>query len=132
MILPAISIRQPWAWAILHAGKDVENRTWPLPKKYLNTPVLIHAGKTVDEDAVDFLACIGMIQCGRPMPDTYPKGGIVGALIFSGTVSTNSKWAEDDLNHWSIERAWPAQFHPCPGRIGFFEVDYPFPLHGDI
>lgn len=24
----AISIQQPWAWAILHAGKDVENRTW--------------------------------------------------------------------------------------------------------
>jgi hypothetical protein len=24
----AISIQQPWAWAILHAGKDIENRTW--------------------------------------------------------------------------------------------------------
>jgi hypothetical protein len=26
--MKAISIQQPWAWAILHAGKDVENRTW--------------------------------------------------------------------------------------------------------
>src|SRR5438876_81719 len=24
----AISIQQPWAWAIVHAGKDIENRTW--------------------------------------------------------------------------------------------------------
>lgn len=24
----ALSIRQPWAWAILHAGKDIENRDW--------------------------------------------------------------------------------------------------------
>jgi hypothetical protein len=24
--LQAVSIRQPWAWAILHAGKDIENR----------------------------------------------------------------------------------------------------------
>ena len=25
-MMKAISIRQPWAWAILHAGKRVENR----------------------------------------------------------------------------------------------------------
>lgn len=24
--MKALSLRQPWAWAILHAGKDVENR----------------------------------------------------------------------------------------------------------
>ncbi len=23
----ALSIRQPWAWAVIHAGKDVENRS---------------------------------------------------------------------------------------------------------
>lgn len=26
--MKAISIQQPWAWAILHAGKDIENRAW--------------------------------------------------------------------------------------------------------
>ncbi len=26
----AISIRQTWAWAVIRAGKDVENRTWNL------------------------------------------------------------------------------------------------------
>ena len=26
--MKALSIRQPWAWAILHAGKDIENRDW--------------------------------------------------------------------------------------------------------
>src|SRR5687767_9679559 len=26
--MKAISIQQPWAWAILHAGKDIENRSW--------------------------------------------------------------------------------------------------------
>lgn len=24
----ALSVRQPWPWAILHAGKDIENRSW--------------------------------------------------------------------------------------------------------
>lgn len=26
--MKALSIRQPWAWLILHAGKDIENRVW--------------------------------------------------------------------------------------------------------
>ena len=26
MTMLAVSIRQPWAWAVIHAGKDVENR----------------------------------------------------------------------------------------------------------
>lgn len=26
--MKALSIRQPWAWLILHGGKDVENRDW--------------------------------------------------------------------------------------------------------
>lgn len=24
----ALSIRQPWAWLIINAGKDIENRDW--------------------------------------------------------------------------------------------------------
>lgn len=124
MMLPAISIRQPWAWCIINAGKDVENRTWPLPKKYLNTPVLIHAGKTADEDAVDFLDCIGMIQSGCPTPDTYPKGGIVGALVFNCCKPSGSEWAEPGLYHWGIRNAVPLPFFACKGRLGFFTVDY--------
>jgi len=46
----ALSIRQPWAWAILHAGKRVENRDWKHPPTYRG-PLLIHAAKgcTMDE-----------------------------------------------------------------------------------
>ena len=38
----ALSIRQPWAWAILHAGKDIENRSWSTS---FRGPVCIHAAK---------------------------------------------------------------------------------------
>jgi hypothetical protein len=24
-----LTVRQPWAWAIIHGGKDAENRNWP-------------------------------------------------------------------------------------------------------
>ena len=26
--MKVLSVRQPWAWAIIHGGKDVENRNW--------------------------------------------------------------------------------------------------------
>lgn len=39
----AITIKQPWVWAIFNAGKDIENRTWELQEKHLNTRVYIHS-----------------------------------------------------------------------------------------
>jgi ASCH domain len=37
----ALSVRQPWAWAIVSGYKDVENRSWPTNYRgtYLSTPV---------------------------------------------------------------------------------------------
>jgi hypothetical protein len=45
----AITVRQPWAWAIVHGGKDVENRTRNIAGSYRG-PVAIHAGLRLDED----------------------------------------------------------------------------------
>ena len=38
-----LTVRQPWAWAIIHGGKDVENRTRNIAGGYRG-PVAIHAG----------------------------------------------------------------------------------------
>ena len=43
-VLPALSVKQPWAYLICAGLKDIENRTWKLPEKYKGTRVLIHAG----------------------------------------------------------------------------------------
>lgn len=43
--MKAISIKQPWASLIAHGIKDIENRTWPCPKKYIGQRVLIHASQ---------------------------------------------------------------------------------------
>jgi hypothetical protein len=45
----ALTVQQPWAWAIVHGGKDVENRSRNLAGSYRG-PVAIHAGKREDED----------------------------------------------------------------------------------
>lgn len=39
----ALTICQPWAWAIVHGPKRIENRTWPTRHR---GPIAIHAGKS--------------------------------------------------------------------------------------
>ena len=41
--MKAITIKQPWASLIVHGIKNIENRTWSCPKKYLGQRVLIHS-----------------------------------------------------------------------------------------
>lgn len=55
MTLRALTIWQPWAWAITIPapwGKDVENRAWPPPESAIGEPLAIHAGQKVDRDAI--------------------------------------------------------------------------------
>jgi hypothetical protein len=48
----ALSVRQPWAWAIVSGYKDVENRSWPT--NYRGT-LFIHAGQRLDRAGLDVL-----------------------------------------------------------------------------
>ena len=46
--MKAITIKQPWAWAIIFAGRDIENRSW---YTHHRGPLLIHAGAAYQADA---------------------------------------------------------------------------------
>jgi hypothetical protein len=125
MIFPTISIMQPWAWAILHAGKDVENRTWAPPRRFTGVFSLIHAGKKIDREAV-----IHLLHLGYKVPERLETGGIVGVTKFLWNHDTEpSPWAEPGLQHWYMSRlsTMTMPFFPCKGRLGFFYVDYPLP-----
>jgi hypothetical protein len=125
MILPAISIKQPWAYAILHFGKDVENRTWDLPRKFLGKTVLVHAGKRFDDDGYSHLVLQGY---SLPPFSVFNTGGIVGMLTFSShrTPAPRSPWAEPGLHWWPIASAMWLKYFACKGSLGFFNVDYPY------
>jgi hypothetical protein len=58
----AISIRQPWAYAILHLGKDVENR--PMRTHYRGR-IFIQASLTMERDEarqLHFLICPKIVR----------------------------------------------------------------------
>jgi hypothetical protein len=52
----ALSLREPWLWAVLHFGKHIENRKWHTSYR---GPVLLHASKTCSVHECDeFLAFV--------------------------------------------------------------------------
>lgn len=52
--MKALTVRQPWAGAIICGFKDVENRTRQPPATMLGQRFAVHAGLAVDTDAEDF------------------------------------------------------------------------------
>ena len=41
--MKVLTIKQPWAYLIADGIKDIENRTWKCPEKYIGQRILIHA-----------------------------------------------------------------------------------------
>lgn len=115
----AISVRQPWATALLHRLKPVENRSWPMPPKYVNKPLLLHAGKAKPRPGEwsGFL----FERVTQLAPQHF--GGIIGEIVFALSVRDfASQWAEPGLWHWPVVRVRPLPFQPYKGRLGFFPV----------
>lgn len=120
----AISVRQPWAWAIIYAGKDIENRAWrpANPAMRFRGPVCIHAAKGMTRDeyetARDFMSSIG-VTC--PPPAALPRSGIIGAACVDDIVTeSDSPWFFGPKG-LRLTGAVPLDFTPAIGALGFFE-----------
>lgn len=90
----AITVRQPWAWAIMEAGKDVENRSRRLcpPGWYF-----VHAGLGGDIDEYNAaLVAMGFPHIrNAPKFDELKKGGVVGVMKLG-------EWIEASPSPWFI------------------------------
>lgn len=121
----ALSVRQPWAWAIVHAGKHLENRSWGgwgADKKRKRGPICIHAssGMTRDEyeHARDFMGRYG-VNC--PPPADLVRGAIIGtASIVDWVTKSHSFWFMGP-GALVLEAMTPLpEPIPCSGALGFF------------
>lgn len=129
--LPALSIRQPWPWAIIHAGKDVENRDW---RTRFRGRFLIHAAKGMTrreyEACLEFCHDISdevVFPAGLTMPayEDLERGGIVGIAEIVDCVDFSESMWFFGWYGFVLRNARPLPFHPCKGRLGFFKVQYP-------
>ena len=121
--LKALSVRPGWAHAIIHLGKDIENRSWRVPYRGL---LLIQAGVTFATRDLDELRFIAN-KLGKPMPkrEQIQAGGIVGVADVIDMVSeSKSPWFEGPYG-WVLNRVRPVPFLPCTGRLRLFGFEVP-------
>lgn len=127
--MKALSVRSPWWWFILHAGKDIENRDWPTR---FRGRIYLHAGKWFNEEEVyyDWMFGAGLVT----KPDCFPSGielddlkrscgCIVGKVdIVDCVMLSSSPWFFGKYGFVLRNPVIFAQPIPFKGMLGFFEV----------
>ena len=118
--MKALSIRPQWAHAILHLGKDIENRSWSTTYR---GPLLIHAGQTMTR--ADYADFVNILEGKRIVPPDRSEircGGIIGIVDLYGiTEKRASPWFTGKVG-WRLRNPKPLPFKPWKGRLGLFEV----------
>lgn len=141
----ALSIRQPWAWMIIHGGKWIENRTWyTAVRGYF----LVHASATCTkaeyEHALDWayevaedersFAIPGVEELGGPWTKFIPPreeleyGGIIGVARLHDVLPPNRMVAPGWVHDWRVPGQYGLILHdrrrlpflPCKGALGFW------------
>ena len=101
--MKAISIKQPWAYLIAAGIKDIENRTWKCPQKYIGERVLIHASASAPKSIRKLLNAdqINTVFKSDLYNDTnfakiYNTGAVIGSVKIADCVINHpSIWAEE-------------------------------------
>lgn len=138
--MKALSVRQPWASAIMHGGKRIENRAkWK--NCHYRGPIYIHAAKTWVGRYVDEALTWMRERNLWPERNTfqyYEYGAIIGRadivdVIFPGGAASYSptkmgshRLAEDPWYMGGfalvLDNVHPVVTTPCKGMLGLFEV----------
>ncbi|MFK4801727.1 ASCH domain-containing protein [Streptomyces sp. MPA0124] len=112
--MKALTIRQPWAGAIAHGTKRVENRSWKLPAKHEGARILIHAGAQRDRHA----------QVSGDHLDVYSAIVAVATITechFSVAGTCCGPWGEERIYHWQLaDVASLPEPVPAKGALGFW------------
>ena len=115
----ALSVRQPWAQAILDGIKRVENRTW---KTSYRGQLVIHASKTVDDVILPGLA--------NPSPQGWATGAHVGTVHLVG-IHVAGRGCGEHCAHWGLPGVWHWELaNPCRLSVPVLARGYPglFPV----
>ena len=130
--MKAISIKQPWASLIAHGIKDIENRTWKCPQKYIGQRVLIHAsGKPLPYD--NFYDSILTNEQILSIPENkqwddfkFCVGAIIASVVIADCVRNHpSVWAEKDCWNWVLKDAvlFDKPVLNVKGKLSFWEYN---------
>ena len=149
--MKAITLKQPWAYLVCSGVKDIENRTWKCPEKYIGEMVLIHASKDekLDVSALNRpqLRVAYPVLSKHEMFDSkkFDRGGIIGSVRITGyTINHPSVWAKKTegtmvghtfvtpkgvktIYNWILEDAilFDEPILNVKGKLSFWDFDLP-------
>jgi hypothetical protein len=118
--MKAITIKQPWVHAILHEGKDVENRSW---QRSFRGWIAIHASAQPNRHA--------RFPRGHRLPDLdqVPCSAICGvARVVDIVTKSRSKWfyrpEDGSTNYGWVLGSVKVLKHPipCQGALGLWDL----------
>ena len=123
-MIKCVSVREPFAWAIIHGGKDVENRTWPTNHRGL---LAIHASMQLHPYQAEGDIRFDAWTTKTKFDKKENLGKIVGLVTIIDCVPYDiceSEWREEwpGAFCWILEKPMPIDPIPWTGRLGLFDV----------
>jgi len=124
--MKALTVKQPWAAAIINDGKDIENRSRKTNYRGL---LYIHAGKAWESSAVDAICKL----TGKAYM-AADQGMVIGTVELIDchhaddcTFETGSKrcseWAMPDHYHWVLANPGPLEIpFAATGKLGIWNL----------
>jgi hypothetical protein len=120
--MKVLTVKNPWAWLIMHGGKDVENRTWPTSDR---GRIAIHASKTPVKFKIadPYMPTAEEIDFAYLLNESEEKNGnILGLVTLTDCIrDSTSTWAEPGLWHWVLKDPRPCKPIPVKGSLGLWE-----------
>lgn len=114
--MKALTVRQPWAWAIVAAGKDVENRS---RRTHHRGWIVIHAGLARPPSHARLPQGVR-----KPKPEELVRGAASGvARLVDCVEKSRSKWFGGAPFGWVLKgaRRLPKPIR-CKGALGLWTV----------
>jgi hypothetical protein len=114
--MKTLTIHQPWAWAIIHGGKDVENRQ---QNCRFRGRFYVHAGLRLSDEGLEWMEQELRVRG----PAEFQHGLIIGTTeLYDVVRDSESPWAEPRFYHWLLRDPRPlARPIPARGHQGWWE-----------
>lgn len=128
-----LTVRQPWAWAIIHGGKDVENRVRNIAGGYRG-PVAIHAAKINDTDAWAAMGRTNLAAYTRSLDavESLIGGAIIGVVDLIDSHPVDACITQQHDGDWLVCSEWAEREGHHLVLVNPRALDEPIPYTGAL
>jgi hypothetical protein len=118
----ALTIKQPWAWAIVAGHKRIENRSWAPPMALLDGErFAIHAGMGIDRAGVEWVRARGLA-----LPEQFERGALIATARVARVVcESDDPWFMGPIG-WVLEDVRAMTAVPARGALSLWRVPVEF------